>query len=112
MVREGWYRRITVDLFVWVIAVLLCMFWRWVSEKNEIGSYWSLFAVLAALWIILGIILQLYRPYKETYLWQSMLSLIADAGILIGLCWWVLPQLPFQLSPRVAAWTVLIVPYL
>ncbi|MGN0226893.1 MAG: sugar transferase [Paludibacteraceae bacterium] len=109
MVREGWYRRITVDLFVWVIAVLLCMFWRWVSEKNEIGSYWSLFAVLAALWIILGIILQLYRPYKETYLWQSMLSLIADAGILIGLCWWVLPQLPFQLSPRVAAWTVLIV---
>ena len=109
MIREGWYRRIVVDVIVWVIAALLCMLWRWVADKSEIVAYWSLFGVLAALWIIVGFIVQLYRSYKELWLWQSMLSLVADAAILIGLCWWLLPKVPYNLSPRVAEWTILIV---
>lgn len=109
MTREGWYRRIIVDLLVWVIAALLCMLWRWVADKSEIVNYWLLFGALAVLWIFFGWLLQLYRPYKNTHLWQSMLSLITDAGILIGLCWWLLPQSHFGLSPRVAEWTILIV---
>ena len=109
MTREGWYRRMIVDIVVWVIAALLCMLWRWVADKSEIVHYWALFGVLAALWIIVGWLVQLYRSYKTTWLWQSMLSLIADAGILIGLCWWLLPKMHYSLSPRVAMWTILIV---
>lgn len=109
MIREGWHRRVLVDIIVWVIAVLLCMLWRWVANKSEFAAYWSLFGILAVLWVIVGLAVQLYRSYKEAWFWQSMLSLILDAGILIGLCWWILPQLPYHLSPRVAMWTILIV---
>ena len=109
MLREGWYRRVIVDIFVWVIAALLCMLWRWVADKSEIASYWALFGVLAALWVLVGFVVQLYRSYKDTWFWQSMVSLMADAAILIGLCIWGLPRLPYNLSPRVAMWTILIV---
>ena len=109
MIREGWYKRIVVDLLVWLLAVLLCMFWRWIADKSEIGAYWALFGVLMVLWVFVGWIVQLYRSYKDTWLWQAVLSLIADAGILIGLCYWLLPRMHYPLSPRVAEWTILIV---
>ena len=109
MLREGWKKRISLDFLVWVIAAALCMLWRWVADKSEIVHYWALFGILAVLWVVLGFAVQLYRSYKETWLWQSVMSLVADAGILIGLCWWVLPKTPYQLSPRVAMWTILIV---
>ena len=98
-----------MDVLLWVIAALLCMLWRWVADKSEIARYWALFGVLAVLWILIGLAVQLYRSYKDTWLWQSILALVADAGILIGLCYLVLPKLPYQLSPRVAEWTTLIV---
>ena len=98
-----------VDIIVWVIAALLCMLWRWVADKSEIASYWALFGVMAALWVLVGFVVQLYRSYKDTWFWQSMVSVVADAAILIGLCWWLLPKLPYNLSPRVAMWTILIV---
>ena len=109
MIREGWYKRVVIDLLVWGIAALLCLLWRWAVNKSEIASYWALFGALAALWVIIGFVVQLYRSYKETWFWQAYLSLVADAAILIGLCWWVLPQLPYNFSPRVAMWTVIIV---
>jgi len=109
MMRENWKRRMMVDVLLWVLAALLCMLWRWVADKSEIAYYWALFGVLMTLWIIIGLAVQLYRSYKDTWLWQAVLSLVADAGILIGLCWWVLPQLPYGLSARVAEWTILIV---
>ena len=109
MIREGWHRRIGVDILVWVIAALLCMLWRWVANKSEMVHYWALFGVLTAVWIVVGFAVQLYRSYKEAWFWQSMLSLIADAGILIGLCYWLLPMLPYNLSPKVAMYTILIV---
>ena len=109
MLRDGWYRRAMVDIIVWIIAAALCMLWRWVADKSEIASYWALFGVLAVLWVGVGMLTQLYRSYKNMWFWQSMLCMIADAAILIGLCRWVLPQLPFSLSPRVAMWTILMV---
>ena len=109
MIYEGWYKRVTVDILVWVIAALLCMLWRWVANKSEMLHYWALFGVLAAAWIVVGFAVQLYRSYKEAWFWQSMLSLIADAGILIGLCYWLLPELPYNLSPKVALWAILLV---
>lgn len=109
MIREGWKKRMLIDVIVWVIAALLCMLWRLVASKSEIWAYWSLFGALTVLWIIVGFAVQLYRSYKETWLWQSIVSLIADAGILIALCWWILPMLPYNLSPRVAMWTILMV---
>lgn len=109
MIREGWHRRILVDLLVWVLAALGCLLWRWVSDKSEIVNYWSLFGILAVLWVCLGFSVQLYRSYKVVWLWQSLLSVVADAGLLIAACWWLLPQLPYNLSPRVAMWTILLV---
>jgi len=109
MVRDKWIRRIWVDLIIWVIAALLCLLWRWVADKSEIVSYWSLFGILFVLWVLVGFAVQLYRSYKDTWLWQAILALMADAGILIGLCWWLLPQMHYNLSPRVAMWTILIV---
>ena len=109
MIREGWHRRVTVDLLVWVLAALLCMLWRLVSNKSEMVHYWALFGVLAVLWVLVGFAVQLYRSYKEAWFWQSMLSLVLDAGILIGLCYWVLPILPYNLSPKVALYTILLV---
>ncbi len=89
MIREGWYKRVVIDLIVWVLAAALCMLWRWVSDKGSIGAYWALFGVLFVLWVVVGFIVQLYRSYKVAWFWQSLLSLIADAGVLIGLCWWL-----------------------
>lgn len=106
---EGWYRRIVIDLVNWVLAALLCMLWRWVSDKSEIVSYWALFGVLTVLWIGIGWLVQMYRSYKVTWFWQAMLSMLADGAILIGLSWWILPQLPYNLSPKVAMWTIFIV---
>ena len=109
MIREGWYKRVAADLMVWVVVGLLCMLWRWIDDKSSIAVYWGMFGVLAVLWVLIGFVVQLYRSYKEAWLWQAMVSLVADAAILIGLIWWLLPQLPYQLSPKVATWSVLIV---
>ena len=109
MIREDWRRRIFVDLLVWVLAALACWAWRMVADKSGIAAYWSLFGVLAVLWIFIGWIVQLYRSYKDTWFWQSILSLAADSIILVFLCRWALPQLPWGLSYRVAEWTILMV---
>ena len=87
MRREGWYKRVVLDLLVWVLAVLLCMLWRWIADKSEMTYYWALFGVLAVLWVLIGAVVQVYRSYKVTWFWQSQLALMIDAGILIGLCW-------------------------
>lgn len=109
MKREGWYKRVTADMLIWVVMALLCMLWRWIDDKSSIAAYWSMYGVLAVLWVLIGFAVQLYRSYKDAWLWQAMVSLVADAAILIGLIWWLLPQLPYQLSPKVATWSVLIV---
>jgi len=109
MIREDWYRRLIVDLLVWILAASACILWRWVTDKTSLSAYWAMFSVLTVLWMIVGWAVQLYRSYKDTWFWQSLLSLLVDAGILIGLCWWILPQLPWGLSPRVAQWTILVV---
>ena len=83
MIREGWHRRVGIDLAIWLIAVSLCMLWRWIAVKSTISSYWALFGVLALLWVIVGMAVQLYRPYKETWFWQAWLAVVADAGVLI-----------------------------
>ena len=109
MIREGWYKRVAADLMVWVVVGLLCMLWRWIDDKSSIAIYWGMFGVLAVLWVLIGFVVQSYRSYKDAWLWQAMVSLVADAAILIGLIWWVLPHLPYQLSPKVATWSILVV---
>lgn len=109
MIREGWYRRVIIDLIIWSIAALLCMVWRFAADKTSIGIYWAMFGVLAVLWVLVGMIVQVYRSYKETWFWQAFFALVADAGILIGLSWWILPKFAWGLSPNVAMWTILVV---
>ncbi len=102
-------KRIIADIFVWLLAALLCMLWRWVADKSSFGAYWALFGVMTVLWIVIGWVLQLYRSYKIAWFWQAMVSLVLTAAALIGLGWWILPKLSFGLSPRVAMWVVLLV---
>jgi len=102
-------KRIIGDIFVWLIAAAMCILWRWVDAKTSIATYWALFGAMAALWIVIGLILQLYKSYKTTWFWQSIASLIFTAGILIGLSYLILPKLPWHFSPRVAVWMILIV---
>lgn len=102
-------RRVTVDVLLWVIATLLCLLWRWLDEKSQVSEYIALFGAMAALWLIVGACCQLYRPYKVTPFWSSMLSLVLTAAIMIGACYWGLPYLPWTFSPKVAIWMVLIV---
>ena len=103
------FRRVIGDIFVWGLAAASCMLWRWVSDKGEMNAYWALFGVLLVLWIVIGCIVQVYRSYKVMKFWQALLAVIVDAGILIGLCWWFLPQMPYSLSMKVALWTILLV---
>lgn len=102
-------KRIIADIFVWLLAALLCMLWRWVADKSSFGAYWALFGVMTVLWIGIGWVFQLYRSYKIAWFWQAMVSLVLTAAALIGLGWWILPKLSFGLSPRVAMWMVLLV---
>ena len=109
MKHEGLPKRIVIDLILWLVAALLCMLWRWVADKSSLAAYWALFGIMAVAWVIIGAILQLYRSYKDTWFWQAMLSLVLTAASLIGLGWWLLPQMSWNLSPRVAMWMVLLV---
>ena len=102
-------KRVIADIFVWLLAASLCMLWRWVADKSSFGAYWALFGVMTVLWIVIGWVLQLYRSYKVAWFWQAMVSLVLTAAALIGLGWWILPKLPYGLSPRVAMWVVLLV---
>ena len=102
-------KRIVIDFIIWAVAAVLCMLWRWVADKSELAAYWAMFGALAVLWVLVGLAVQLYRSYKETWLWQSMLSLVVTSAILVGACHWGLPLLKWSLSPRVATWAILIV---
>lgn len=85
------------------------MLWRWLDDKYEVGVYLLLFAGMAVAWTLIAWAVQLYRSYRTTWLWQSVMSLLLTMGIMVALCYWVLPLLPWQFSPKVAIWMVLIV---
>ena len=103
------WQRMSVDWMLWGIATLLCMLWRWLDEKSEVSVYIALFAGMAAVWVLVAWAMQLYRSYKVTWLWQSMLSLVATMGVMIAGCYWGMPYLPWSFSSKVAIWMVLIV---
>lgn len=109
MERSSKKIRIAIDVIIWLAATLLCLLWRWAADKSEIDAYWYLFGGLTVLWVLFGWIFQLYRSYKETWLWQAVLSVLADTGLLIGLCYWLLPYLSDDLSFRVASWAIMLV---
>lgn len=109
MERSSKKIRIAIDVIIWLAATLLCLLWRWAADKSEINAYWYLFGGLTVLWVLFGWIFQLYRSYKETWLWQAVLSVLADTGLLIGLCYWLLPYLSDDLSFRVASWAIMLV---
>ena len=101
--------RITADWLIWTIATLLCILWRWLDDKSAVGSYILLFAGMAVIWTLVAWALQLYRSFRVTWLWQSFASLLATMGVMVALCYWGLPYLPWSFSPKVAIWMVLIV---
>lgn len=102
-------KRISVDILIWCISAVICILWRLAASKAEIWMYLALFGVMMLLWIGVGCLLRLYRPYRETWLWQSLVSLALTTVVLLLLAYFVLPALPYQLSSTVAMWMVGIV---
>lgn len=102
-------RRILVDVIIWIISALICIFWRLVAYKSQIWGYLGLFMAMMVVWILVGLACQLYRSYKTTWYWQSVLSLAVTTCIVLLLLHFVLPVLPFQFSVTVAMWLVGIV---
>lgn len=71
--------------------------------------YVAMFAALLVAWIVVGFAVQLYRSFKKIHFWHAFVSLVADAGILVAACYWLMPMMPWQLSPNVAIWAIMIV---
>ncbi len=102
-------KQITIDIVIWIISIVICLIWRLAADKAEIWSYLGLFAVMIGAWIVVGMIFQLYRSYKKTWYWQSVLSLMLTASAMLLLCKYVVPELDRQFSATVAMWMIGIV---
>ena len=76
-------KQVGIDIVIWVISAIICILWRLAADKAEIWSYVGLFAVMMFVWIAVGWVLQLYRSYKEAWFWQSVLSLLATATVMV-----------------------------
>ena len=103
------YKRMLDDVVIWLVAIALCILWRWLDDKTEIWPYVILFAGMIALWILLGWVMQLYRPYVERTFRMSLVSLVLTALAEIVICHFGMPLLPWAFSSNVAIWMVLIV---
>ena len=53
-------KRVVIDVFLWIFAMLVCMFWRWVAAKSSLDAYWALCGALALSWIIIGAIVDAF----------------------------------------------------
>ncbi len=102
-------KQVGIDIVIWVISAIICILWRLAADKAEIWSYLGLFAVMMFVWIAVGWVLQLYRSYKEAWFWQSVLSLLATATVMVLVVYFGMPYLDVQMSSMVAMWMVGIV---
>ncbi len=101
------WKRILNDIVLWIIASAACLLWRVMASKETIVEYITVFAVMAAAWMILGLLTMKYnRSYKEVRYWQDMLSLLLTGGALMGLCAWQWDTIPYNVSLNVALWTI------
>ena len=104
------WRRIFGDIVIWIISSVVCILWRVMASKEAILSYVAFFAVLMVAWVLIGLLTMKYRrSYKEAWYWQEMLSMLLTGGILMGLCAWLLPLIPYNISMTVALWMIGIV---
>ena len=104
------WKRIFSDIFIWIGASIIIILWRLVADKSVIADYVSLFSIMMAAWIVIGLIFQKYtKSYKEYWFWQEVALTILTGAAVMGLCAWQIPQVPYDLSLTVALWTVGIV---
>ena len=106
-------KRIINDIFIWVIAIVICVLWRLMAQKEHILWYVEGFAVLMVIWVIVSLLLGKYRKsYKEAWYWQEMLKMGVIGGVLMLLVHYVQPLIgdPFMsLSENVLLWGIGIV---
>ncbi|MBP5641857.1 MAG: sugar transferase [Paludibacteraceae bacterium] len=96
-------RRILADILVWIVSATLYILFRLVADKQEVAIYVTIFAVMMAAWIVLGIItLKYYKSYKEKWYWQEMLSMLLTGGLLMLLTYYILPLTDYHYSMTVA----------
>ena len=104
------WKRILSDIIIWIGASIIIILWRLVADKSVIADYVALFAIMMAVWIVIGLIFQKYtKSYKEYWFWQEVALTVLTGAAVMGLCAWQIPQVPYDLSLTVALWTVGIV---
>ena len=52
------WKRILSDILIWIGASVIIILWRLVADKSVIADYVSLFAIMMAAWIVIGLIFQ------------------------------------------------------
>lgn len=96
------WKRLLTDIVIWLLATLLCVLWRWIADKSEILTYFTLFACMAGAWIVLGLLFFKYwHSYKEMWYWQDMLCMIATGVGVAALVHYLLPYVPYSFSMTV-----------
>ncbi len=105
-------KRIGIDLIIWVIATAVCLLWRYAADKSELWAYVFMAALLAITWVLLGVLLQLYRSYRVAWYWQSSLSCILTGVMLMVGSYYILPLTPLGVSTHVATWLIGIVMFI
>lgn len=103
-------RRILTDIIIWIAATGICIFWRLIQDKEQIWSYVLFFLVMMLIWIVCGIILRKYTcSYKENKFRTELSRLLSLLAVMLGLIYYVVPQLNYGFSSTVATWMVCIV---
>ena len=98
-------KRILKDIVLWLLCGTLYTLFRVVAQKEDVLSYVALFAGMALLWVILGLLCGKYKEsYREAWYWQELLRLCFTGGVSMIILHFVLPHIPWQFSETVALW--------
>lgn len=101
-------KRFFSDILLWIAAVAICLVWRLSAAKDVIWEYILQFGILMVLWLGIGMLLRLYRPYKTTPLWQALLSLGGTVASMLIISLIVFPLwMPLSVTPSV--WVISVV---
>ncbi len=101
------WKRIVNDIVLWIIASVVCLLWRVMASKETIADYIIVFAVMAAMWVLFGLLTMKYRrSYKEAWCWQELLSMLLTGGALMGICAWQWDTVPYHVSLNVSLWLI------
>lgn len=99
------FKRILSDTFLWALLAIAVLIGRFAMLKQTIWAYLVLVAGLWLAWVVFGLIFQKYRrSYRESWLWQALLSLALTTVAVQVSCELILNHFSFSISHINAFW--------